>query len=115
MMVQYKQQNKESMKDVLNRSKKACSTVTITLVSDEKSRYNFPSKKLEPGQYAIVVRAVGYEVDGAVAATITPGKTAAVDLKLRKTQDLAAQLTNAEWLASVPGSEQQKSTLLSWG
>jgi len=102
-----------AMEGVLVSARKAGSTVTITVVSDEKGRYNFPSKKLEPGQYAIVVRAVGYEVDGAVAATITPAQTAAVDLKLRKAQDLAAQLTNAEWLASVPGSEQQKSTLLS--
>ncbi len=102
-----------AMEGVLISARKAGSTVTITVVSDEKGRYNFPSKKLEPGQYAIVVRAVGYEVDGAVAATITPAQTATVDLKLRKAQDLAAQLTNAEWLANVPGSDQQKSTLLS--
>jgi len=35
------------------------------------------------------------------------------DLTLKKTQDLGAQLTNAEWLASVPGTQQQKATLLS--
>lgn len=35
-----------------------------------------------------------------------------VDLKLRKTEDLASQLSNAEWLASVPGTDQQKSALL---
>ena len=44
---------------------------------------------------------------------INPEKTATADLKLHKTKRLASQLTNAEWIASVPGSQQQKSTLLS--
>ena len=34
------------------------------------------------------------------------------DINLRKTEDLAAQLTNAEWLASFPGSDQNKRALL---
>src|SRR5437870_2882544 len=110
---QLSSEEEAAMEGVQISARKAGSTVTITAVSDEKGGYNFLSKKLEPGQYAIVVRAVGYEVDGAVAATITPGKIATVDLKLRKAQDLAAQLTNAEWLASVPGTPQQKNTLLS--
>src|SRR5262249_2374369 len=42
-----------------------------------------------------------------------PEKTATADLKLHKTKRLASQLTNAEWIASVPGSQQQKTTLLS--
>jgi streptogramin lyase len=35
------------------------------------------------------------------------------DLKLVKTKDLAAQLSNAEWLYSAPGTAQQKRPLLS--
>ena len=31
--------------------------------------------------------------------------------KLRKTRDLASQLTNAEWLASFPGTEEQKASV----
>src|SRR6185437_3046849 len=38
--------------------------------------------------------------------------TPSLDLKLRKTEDLAAQLSNAEWLASFPGSDEQKRALL---
>src|SRR5581483_344387 len=34
------------------------------------------------------------------------------DLHLRKAADLAGQLTNAEWLVSMPGSEPQKKFLL---
>ncbi len=32
--------------------------------------------------------------------------------RLRKTEDIAAQLTNAEWLASMPGTDAQKGQLL---
>ena len=35
-----------------------------------------------------------------------------VDLALRPTADLAAQLSNAEWFLSMPGSDQQKKLLL---
>src|SRR5262249_57129840 len=33
------------------------------------------------------------------------------DLKLRKARDVAAQLSNAEWLASFPGTDEQKSSI----
>jgi streptogramin lyase len=46
------------------------------------------------------------------AAKISADKTANADLKLKKSQDLAAQLTSAEWIASVPGTPQQKSLFL---
>ena len=42
---------------------------------------------------------------------IAPQKTAALDLKLRKTSDLASQLSNAEWLVSFPGTEEQKGSI----
>src|SRR5205814_9439794 len=41
------------------------------------------------------------------------GATHAVELKLRKSADLGAQLTNAEWLASFPGTPDQKKFLYS--
>src|SRR5260370_27633311 len=40
------------------------------------------------------------------------GKTSTADLVLRKTEDLASQLSNAEWLASMPGTDAQKGQLL---
>jgi len=101
------------MEGVLVSAKKAGSTVTITVVSDQQGRYRFPWAKLEPGQYSVTIRAVGYELDGPGAAEISPQKTTTADLKLRKTKRLSSQLTNAEWLASVPGTEQQKISLLS--
>jgi streptogramin lyase len=100
-----------AMEGVLVRAKKAGSTITITVVSDAKGRYAFPSAKLEPGRYSLRIRAVGYELAGPDSVEVAAGKTAAADLKLKKASDLAAQLSNGEWLASFPGTEAQKGVL----
>ena len=100
------------MEGVLVSAKKAGSTVTITAVSDAQGRYAFPSGKLDPGRYAIRIRAVGYDLEALSAVEVAAGKTATLDLKLKKTADLAAQLSNGEWMASVPGTDAQKGQLL---
>lgn len=100
------------LEGVLVSAKKDGSTVTITVVSDKDGRYSFPAAKLEPGQYAMRIRAVGFDLDNAKPVTIAAGKTATTDLTLRKTEDLASQLSNAEWMASIPGTDAQKGQLL---
>src|SRR5262249_28450765 len=85
------------MEGVLVSAKKADSTITVTVVSDRSGRYSFPASKLSPGSYALKIRAVGYDLDNGKAVEVAAGGTATHDLKLRKTEDLAAQLTNAEW------------------
>jgi streptogramin lyase len=100
-----------AMEGVLVGAKKAGSTITITVVSDAKGRYSFPSSKLSPGSYALRIRAVGYDLDGPGGTEVAAGRTATLDLKLKKTADLAAQLSNGEWMASVPGTDQQKGML----
>jgi streptogramin lyase len=42
---------------------------------------------------------------------VSAEKATTADLKLVKTQRLASQLSNAEWIMSVPGSDQQKMNL----
>src|SRR6266436_855927 len=101
-----------AMEGVLVSAKKAGSTITITVVSDAQGRYRFPAGKLEPGSYALRIRAVGYDLDGPGAVEVAVQKTTTADLKLRKTADLAAQLSNGEWMASVPGTDPQKGLLL---
>src|SRR5256885_2942661 len=101
-----------AMEGVLVSAKRAGATVTITVVSDKEGRYAFPAAKLEPGRYAIRIRAVGYDLDGPAAAEVASGRTAVLDLRLRKASDLAAQLSNGEWMASVPGTDAQKGQLL---
>ena len=99
------------MEGVLVSAKMAGSTETITVVSDEKGRFQFSSSKMPPGRYALRIRAVGYDLESSNPIETIANKTVTADLKLRKTADLAAQLSNAEWLASLPGTEQQKALI----
>ncbi len=100
-----------AMEGVLISAKRAGATVTITVVSDKEGRYAFPAAKLEPGRYSIRIRAVGYDLEGPGAVDVT-AQPAALDLRLKRTSDLAAQLSNGEWMASVPGTDAQKGQLL---
>ena len=108
---QVSSQEEGKMEGVLVSAKKAGSTVTVTVVSDAQGRYSFPAKRLEPGQYSLKIRAVSYDMDDLAPVDVTAQKTATVDLKLHKAKDLAAQLTNGEWLMSMPGTQQQKEAL----
>jgi streptogramin lyase len=100
------------MEGVLVSARQDGSTLTVTVVSDERGRYSFPSKRIGTGRHALKIRAVGYELDGPKTADVSLGKTTTADITLRKTTDLASQLTDAEWLASIPGTEDQKKQLL---
>jgi virginiamycin B lyase len=101
-----------ALEGVLVSAQKSQSPITITVVSDQNGRFSFPAAKLAAGHYALRTRASGYELDGVQAADVADGKTANVDLKLRKTADLAAQLTNTEWFMSFPGTAEQKRALI---
>ena len=100
-------QEEGSMEGVLVSAKQDGSTITTTVVSDAQGRYQFPAGRLDPGQYALSIRAVGYDLGAPAAVDIAPGKAATADLKLVKARNLASQLTNWEWLASFPGTPQQ--------
>jgi virginiamycin B lyase len=99
------------MEGVLVRAKGVGSTVSVTVVTDHRGNYSFPAARLAPKTYNLDIRAVDYDLANPVSVRVLPGKTARADLKLEKTKDLAAQLTSAEWLLSVPGTEEQKSQL----
>jgi virginiamycin B lyase len=102
----------DALEGVLVSAKKTGSTITVTVVSDSNGRYSFPATRLEPGEYALRIRAAGYELGNASPVSVAVDKTATADLSLRKTEDLASQLSNAEWLASMPGTDAQKAQLL---
>jgi virginiamycin B lyase len=101
-----------AMEGVVVSAKQAGSTITTSVVTDAQGHYAFPAARLAPGSYSLHIRAVGYELDGHATAEIAQGPGASVDLKLRKTRHLSTQLSNAEWLASLPGSDDQKKFLL---
>ena len=100
------------MEGVVVSAKKDGSTITVSVVTDDKGHYSFPAGRLEPGHYTLGARAVGYDLDGPKAADVTAGQATSADIKLKPTQHLANQLTNAEWMMSMPGSDEQKSFLL---
>ncbi len=100
-----------AMEGVLVTAKKEGAHIATTVVTDEKGHYAFPADRLEPGHYNIKIRAIGYIASGRPAADVAAGKTATSDLKLAKAVNIAPQMTNAEWLASMPGTDEQKSFL----
>jgi virginiamycin B lyase len=100
-----------AMEGVLVSAQEAGSPITVTVVSDEHGRFRFPDGRLEVGHYALHIRAVGYDLDGPQAVDLgaTPVEVA---IKLRRTADLAAQLTNTEWFMSMPGTPEQQRPLI---
>ena len=109
---QVSSQKEKLMEGVVVGAKKDGSTMSINVVSDAKGRFTFPSEKLEPGHYALKIRAAGYDLEGPQSVDVKAGKTATANLKLKPAENPSAQLTDAEWLLSIPGTEQQKSFLL---
>jgi len=105
-------QEEGAMEGVLVSAKKAGSTITVTVVSDQAGRYSFPRNKLDAGQYSLRIRAVGYDLESPATVEIPAQDSATADLKLRKAKDVSTQLSNSEWIASVPGTEDQKRSLL---
>jgi len=100
------------MEGVVVSVRKDGATITVSVVSDGKGHFSFPAARLEPGHYAISTRAGGYDLDGPKEATIAAGQEDKVDIELKPTRNLSAQLSNAEWLISVPGTDEQKRFLL---
>src|SRR5271170_1658730 len=101
-----------AMEGVIVSARKGGSTVTYSVVSDDKGHFGFPAAKLDPGHYTLSARATGYDLDGPKAIDIAAGAPASADVKLKKTKNLSHQLTNAEWMLSVPGTEEQKTGLI---
>jgi streptogramin lyase len=99
------------MEGVLVSAKRDGSTITVTVASDEHGRYRFPAPALAPGSYGLKIRAAGYDLAGPATAVVPAQGNAVADLRLTKTKDLAAQLSDAEWLMSMPGSYDQKRDL----
>jgi virginiamycin B lyase len=109
---QISSQKEGPMEGVVIGAKKDGSTITVNVVSDEKGRFNVPAAKLEPGRYTLKIRAAGYDLDSPKTVDIVAGKATTANVKLKPTENLSAQLSDAEWLLSIPGTDQQKNFLL---
>jgi len=100
------------LEGVLVGARKAGSTIATWVVTDARGEYRFPRDRMDPGTYAIRIRAVGYKLP-ATSVDVT-GHAARLDLQLAKVTratELGLQLSNTEWLMSVPGTQAQKVAL----
>lgn len=100
-----------AIEGVLVSAKRDGSTISVTVVSDAQGHYRFPAGRLDAGHYALKIRAGGYDLDSPASVDIPAGHSVTADIKLRKTTNLAAQLSNADWLTSFPGTPEQKASL----
>jgi streptogramin lyase len=85
--------------------------VTVSVVTNAKGEFSFPSAKLGTGTFALSIKASGYDLQGNTSVTLAGGGTVKLGLRLVKTKDLAAQLSNLEWITSVPGTDDQRQAL----
>ena len=100
------------MEGVLVTVRREGARFTVTVVSDEQGQYSFPSNRLEPGLYTVNIRAVGYELPDPGQVMVDAQNTTQLDLKLSTAGDIASQLSNGEWLLSIPGTVQEKQQFL---
>jgi streptogramin lyase len=98
-----------ALEGVLVSARREGSNVTITVVSNASGIYAFPQARLQPGRYAMSIRAGGYVLPGTRVIDVTSATTT-VDLRLDQASILekALQLTSAEWLHSYPLPEETK-------
>ena len=100
------------LEGVLVGATRAGSTITIEVVSNHEGDYDFSASRLSPGRYHLEIRAIGYGLAGPSDVTVRPGRTTAANLSLRSVADIDDQMTNSDWLISMPGNRRQKDLLL---
>ena len=99
------------LEGVLVTAQKIGSRVSVTVVTDEKGQFAFPSGRLEPGRYQLRIRALGYALAGPTSVELAPTGSFA-SLKLEKVADITTQMTSTEWFMSMPGSDADKRPLI---
>jgi streptogramin lyase len=100
------------MEGVLVGARKSGSTIATWVVTNARGEYRFPRERLEPGTYAVAIRAAGYKARPASAEVTAHGGRLDLQLeKVTRATELGLQLSNAEWINSVPGTPGQKLAL----
>src|SRR3954469_19672794 len=58
------------MEGVVVTARRAKSIVEVSMTTDAQGRYSFPRSHLQPGEYTLSIRAVGYDIESPAAATV---------------------------------------------
>ena len=95
------------MEGVLVTVRKDGANYTTTVVSDAQGRYSFPRTHVEPGTYAVSIRATGYDLPAPGPVTVT-AKGTTLDLALQPAKDVTRQLTSLELTMAMPGTPEMK-------
>jgi streptogramin lyase len=93
---------------VVVSAKRAGGTTTVAVVSDAHGYYSFPTRRLLPGRYDLSIRSVGYDLPRSRRGVVITNTPVILDFRLNSARDLSLQLSSAEWLASIPGTSDDK-------
>src|SRR5215467_3590876 len=58
------------MEGVVVTAHQAGSIVQVSVTTNAEGRYSFPRTHLKPGEYALAIRAVGYDIDSPASAAV---------------------------------------------
>src|SRR5256885_3155235 len=89
------------MEGVVVTARKEGSTISISTVTDDKGRYNFPETKLDSGDYLLKIRAIGYELLGPAGIDVRRGVTAGAGLSLRGGEGGGAAPPQPRWRGRI--------------
>src|SRR4249920_904461 len=59
------------MEGVVVTARRAKSIVQVSVTTDADGRYSFPQDRLQPGEYTLSTRAVGYDIASPAKATVS--------------------------------------------
>jgi len=106
----------QPLEGVLVIARTPTTNALVSVTSNARGAYAFPAQRLDPGDYIISVRAVGFDESAGLDAPITVlPDTTTLDLTLTALDDpdaLASQLTSLEWLNSWPGTHEDKQAMM---
>jgi len=101
-----------AMEGVLVGARREGSTIATWVVTNAQGEYSFPRDRMQPGKYTIRIRAVGYKLPETSVDVTAHGSRLDLPLeKVTRATELGMQMSNTEWLMSVPGTPAQKVAL----
>ena len=83
-----------AMEGVLVSVRRESANFTVTVVTDAQGLYSFPRSHVEPGTYAVTIRATGFDLPGATSVDVAAQTAATLNLALQPAEDIIDQLTS---------------------